>query len=135
MSKAMSLKAKIRNIAKQKNIPAQVILYRDVYITYACQNCKENNTVTPILQTPKEPALIPGSFASAEAVAHFAVQKFVMGSPLYRQEQEWNRQGFRISRQTMSNWMLRSTEDWLMPVYDELHKQLLHHDLLHADET
>jgi Transposase and inactivated derivatives len=116
-------------------IPAQVILYRDVYITYACQNCKENNTVTPILQTPKEPALIPGSFASAEAVAHFAVQKFVMGSPLYRQEQEWNRQGFRISRQTMSNWMLRSTEDWLTPVYDELHKQLLRHDLLHADET
>ncbi len=26
MSNAMSLKAKIRNIAKQKNIPAQVIL-------------------------------------------------------------------------------------------------------------
>lgn len=26
MSKAMSLKAKVRNIAKQKNIPAQVIL-------------------------------------------------------------------------------------------------------------
>lgn len=26
MSKAMSLKAKIRNIAKKKNIPAQVIL-------------------------------------------------------------------------------------------------------------
>ncbi len=26
MNKAMSLKAKIRNIAKQKNIPAQVIL-------------------------------------------------------------------------------------------------------------
>ena len=26
MSQAMSLKAKIRNIAKQKNIPAQVIL-------------------------------------------------------------------------------------------------------------
>ena len=83
----------------------------------------------------KEPALIPGSFASAEAVAHFAVQKFVMGSPLYRQEQEWNRQGFQISRQAMSNWMLRSAEDWLTPVYDELHKRLLQHDLLHADET
>lgn len=35
----------------------------------------------------------------------------------------------------MSNWMLRSVEDWLTPVYDELHKQLLQHDLLHADET
>ncbi len=116
-------------------IPAQIILYRDIYVTYACANCKENNISTPILQTPKEPALIPGSFASAEAVAHFAVQKFVMGSPLYRQEQEWNRQGFMISRQTMSNWLIRCSDDWMAPVYHELHKQLLAHDLLHADET
>ena len=116
-------------------IPARVILHRDVYVTYACRNCKENGISTPILQTPKEPALIPGSYASAEAVAHFAVQKFVMGSPLYRQEQEWNRQGFMISRQTMSNWLVRSADDWLTPIYDELHKLLLQRDLLHADET
>ena len=116
-------------------IPAQIILHRDIYVTYACQNCKENNISTPILQTPKEPALIPGSYASAEAVAHFGVQKLSMGSPLYRQEQEWNRQGFMISRQTMSNWLIRCSDDWMTPVYDELHKQLLEHDLLHADET
>ena len=30
--------------------------------------------------------MIPGSYASAEAIAHIAVQKYVMGSPLYRQE-------------------------------------------------
>jgi transposase len=116
-------------------IPAKVILHRDVYETYVCENCKNNDVTTPVLQTPKEPVLIPGSFASAEAVAHFMVQKFVMGSPLYRQEQEWNRQGFMISRQTMSNWMLRSSDDWLSPIYDELHKLLIQHDLLHADET
>ena len=116
-------------------IPARVILHRDVYVTYACPNCKENSISTPIHQTPKEPTLIPGSYASAEAVAYFAVQKFVMGSPLYRQEQEWNRQGVMLSRQTMSNWLLRSSDDWLAPVYDELHQQLLQRDLLHADET
>lgn len=116
-------------------IPAQIILHRDIYVTYACQNCKENNISTPILQTPKEPALIPGSYASAEAVAYFGVQKLSMGSPLYRQEQEWNRQGFMISRQTMSNWLIRCSDDWMTPVYDELHKQLLERDLLHADET
>ena len=116
-------------------IPAKVILHRDIYETYACENCKRNDVTTPVLQTPKEPALIPGSFASAEAVAHFMVQKFVMGSPLYRQEQEWNRQGFMISRQAMSNWMLRSSDDWLSPVYDELHKMQIQYDLLHADET
>ena len=116
-------------------IPARIILHRDVYVTYACLNCKENGISTPIVQTPKEPALIPGSYASAEAVAHFAVQKFVMGSPLYRQEQEWNRQGFMISRQTMSNWLIRCSEDWLAPVYGALHRLLVQHDLLHADET
>ncbi|MEI3306356.1 IS66 family transposase [Dysosmobacter welbionis] len=31
------------------------------------------------------------------------VQKFVMYAPLYRQEQEWNRAGVQLSRQTMSN--------------------------------
>lgn len=116
-------------------IPAKIILHRDVYVTYACLNCKENSISTPIVQTPKEPALIPGSYASAEAVAHFTVQKFVMGSPLYRQEQEWNRQGFMISRQTMSNWLIRCSDDWLVPVYDALHRRLVQHDLLHADET
>ena len=120
---------------KIRIIPAKIILHRDVYVTYACQNCKENSISTPILQTPKEPALIPGSYASAEAVAHFAVQKFVMGSPLYRQEQEWNRQGVMLSRQTMSNWLIRSSDDWLKPVYDELHRLLLQRDLIHADET
>ena len=69
-------------------IPAKVILHRDIYETYACESCKKNDITTPVLQTPKEPALIPGYFASAEAVAHFMVQKFAMGSSLYRQEQE-----------------------------------------------
>ena len=58
-----------------------------------------------------------------------------MGSPLYRQEQEFNRQGFMISRQTMSNQMIRCAEDWMLPVYEELHKKLLELTLLHADET
>ena len=117
-------------------IPAKIILHRDIYETYACENCKKNNNeTTPVLKTPKEPALIPGSYASAEAVAYYAVQKFVMGSPLYRQEQEFNRQGFMISRQTMSNQMIRCAEDWMLPVYEELHKKLLELTLLHADET
>ena len=31
------------------------------------------------------------------------VQKFVRYAPLYRQEQEWNRAGVQLSRQTTSN--------------------------------
>ena len=68
------------------------------------------------------PSVIPGSFASPEAIAHIMVQKFVMASPLYRQEQELNRSGIQLSRQTMSNWILRASDDWLMPVYEEMHR-------------
>ena len=116
--------------------PAEAYIRQDVYYTYACQNCKENAESTPVIQPPKEPALIPGSYASPEAVAHIAIQKFKMGSPLYRQEQEWNATGIMISRQTMSNWLVRCSKDCCRPIYDELRRQMIkQHDLLHADET
>ena len=35
----------------------------------------------------------------------------------------------------MSNWFLRASEDCLTPVYEELHRELLKHDVFHADET
>ena len=116
-------------------IPAQVKIREDWYYTYACKRCKEENIETPVVKTEKDAPVISGSYASAEAIAHIMVQKFVMGSPLYRQEQEWNRQGVKLSRQTMSNWILRAAEDWLKPVYEELHRKLVQGDVLHADET
>lgn len=116
-------------------IPTQVVLHEDWYYTYVCETCKMEGTNVSVLKTPKEKPVITGSFASAKAVAHIMTQKFVMGSPLYRQEQELNRQGVMLSRQTMSNWLIKSTEEWLLPVYTELKKELVSHDLLHADET
>ena len=116
-------------------IPAQVMIRENIYFTYACPKYKEEGTETPIRKAERLPALIPGSYASAEAVAHIMVQKFVMYAPLYRQEQEWNRAGVQLSRQTMSNWVLRVAEDWLKPVYEELHRRLLQRQVLHADET
>lgn len=116
-------------------VPAKAILRKDVYYTYACKKCEKNDISTPIIKTPKEKVIITGSFASPEAVAYIMTQKFVMGSPIYRQEQELNRMGIQLSRQTMSNWILRCANDWLKPIYDELHQQLLQRKVLHADET
>lgn len=67
----------------------------------------------------------PRQLCLSEAIAHIMVQKFVMASPLYRQEQELNRSGIQLSRQTMSNWILRASDDWLMPVYEEMHRRLV----------
>ena len=115
--------------------PAQFWIREDVYYTYACKNCEQETGEANIAKAAKEPALLPGSFASAEAVAYLATQKFVMYSPLYRLEQEFNRQGLKLSRQTMSNWLLNTSEKWLRPVYDVLRVQLCRELVLHADET
>ena len=116
-------------------IPAEIVIREDIYYTYACQSCNKAEIETPVVKAPHEKSIIPGSFATPEAIAHIMTQKFVMGCPLYRQEQELNRRGIKLSRQTMSNWILRATEDYLTPVYEQLHQELLKQDVLHADET
>ena len=115
-------------------IPAKAVIHRDVYVNYACQNCKVNDIEVPIAETPKKPSLIPGGFASPKAVAHIMTQKFVMYVPLYRQEQDWRRQALFLSRQTMSEWVLAGA-DILKPLYEQLHRLLLTAGILHADET
>ena len=115
--------------------PPKFTVVEDVYYTYACKVCEKETDETVIVKTPKEPTVLPGSFASPEAIAHIMVQKYVMYSPLYRMEKEFERQGLKLSRQAMSRWLLRASELWLQPIYEELHKQLLKRQVLHADET
>jgi transposase len=118
-----------------KIIPAQAVIVEHVRKVYACRDCEKDACGVPIVKAPIDNPVIKGSFASPEAIAHIMCQKFVMGAPLYRQEQEWNRHGIMLSRQTMSNWLIKATEDWLEPIYDALHEILCTHKYLHADET
>ena len=125
-------------VNKLKIIPAQAIVEQHVYYTYACKSCAEtadDGCETPVVRAPHEKSIIPGSFATAEAIAHIMTQKFVMGAPIYRQEQELNRQGVPLSRQTMSNWVLKASETYLTPVYEQLCRELVKRDVLHCDET
>jgi transposase len=80
-------------------------------------------------------AVIAGSFASAEAIAHLAAQKFVMDLPLYRQEKELAAKGITLSRKTMSNWLMKASEQYLFPLYERLKVDLLQNEIPHADET
>ena len=118
-----------------KLVPAKAVVVEDWYYTYACRSCERENTETPVVKVSREPNFIPGSFAIPEVVAHLTVQKFVMDSPLYRQEWELKRRGIPLSRQTMSNWLLWAVEHLLVPVYDLLHQELLKREAFHADET
>ena len=118
-----------------KIIPARFVVEEQHMHKYACKHCQEHETATPIKVAAAEPAVIKGSIATPEAIAHIMTQKYVMYSPLYRQEQEYLRAGVPLSRQTMSNWLLKTATLWFKPVYDRMKAELLKQDILHADET
>ena len=116
-------------------IPAKVELRKYVTTTYACKRCEKDNIHVPMKKSAAPPAVIAGSNASAEAIAYIAAQKYTMGVPLYRQEQDWARQGVLLPRQTMANCLIRCSNDWLLPIWVELKQRMLCDDVLHADET
>jgi len=50
-------------------VPAHAEIREDWYYKAACTECKENNISTPITEAARISSMIPGGFASAEAVA------------------------------------------------------------------
>jgi hypothetical protein len=61
--------------------------------------------------------------------------KFPCALPFYRQQQELERLGIYLSRQTMSNWSIYAATHWLMLIYTMQHSFLLKEQILHGDET
>lgn len=118
-----------------KIIPAQAVIVQHIRYTYSCRNCEKTGTEVPVIKAPVKNAVIKGGFASPEAVAYIMTQKYLMDIPLYRQENDFKRRDIQLSRQTMANWIMKSSEIWLKPVYDVLHEKLISCTTAHADET
>jgi transposase len=120
---------------EMKLIPAKVVVVEHAAHAYACKNCEKNGVATPFAKAKAPAALIPGSLASPSLVACIAAQKYSNGMPLYRIEKGFSHDGVQISRQTMSNWVIKCSELYLEPIYDLLKIGLLKENVLHADET
>jgi transposase len=116
-------------------VPPQIKVMRHVRQVYACRHCERNELQTPIVTAPMPRPVYPGSLASPSILAHVMCQKYVESLPLYRQEQQFARLGYTLSRQTMANWMIYGAETWLAPMCDAMKTLLLRQDVLHADET
>lgn len=105
-----------------------------VATSYRCPNAdKEADTL--IVKDKYTEALILGSYASASLVTQVIYDKYVMASPLYRQEQNFLQLGAKIGRGTMAHWIITCSKNYLFPIYDYLHRQLLTRRYLMADET
>ena len=120
----------VYNVAVQQK---QYTIERHHYPVTGCGNCEadegEGNSTTH-WEHKKTDTLI----ASASMVADCAVRKYADGLPLYRQESIFRREGFNVSRQTISNWLM-SYIALLEPLRNRFQKYLFKSALINQDET
>lgn len=95
---------------------------------YRCR-CNESIVTAP---APKK--LIPSGRYSTEFAVEVAVAKYADHLPLERQARMMQRQGLRITSQTLWD-QLYALYAVLRPVYDALPHKVLSADVVHADET
>ncbi|MCZ0704622.1 transposase [Natronobacillus azotifigens] len=115
-------------------IPATLKRMRYYRHAYECPTCKEDGEDV-IVKAPTPKPVIQKSLASPSSVAWLLHQKYEQFMPFHRQEKEWQRYGIDLSRTTMANWAVNVSQNWLTPLYEALHKELLKENILFADET
>ena len=116
-------------------IPAQIRVTEHIRHLYVCRSCDREGTTGTIIPAPMPKAPFVNSLASPSLLSYIMTRKYVEAIPLYRQEQQFARSGLALSRQTLSNWMVRASESHLKRLYDLMHEELVEREILHADET
>ena len=96
---------------------------------YACRACED-----VVVQAPAPARLIEGGLPTEATVAHVLVAKYADHLPLYRQAQIYERQGVRLDRSTLADWVGRAAFH-LRPVHERILAHLRLSTKLFADET
>jgi transposase len=128
-------KKKVRS--EMEYIPAKLVMKDYVQYIYKCTECgKDDERPYDVISSAPVPApVLTHSIASPSGIAWTMYQKYMMSVPLYRQEKDFRRMGVALKRDTMANWVIRSADYWLKPLYDRMHKHLLKCGIIMSDET
>jgi transposase len=110
-------------------IPAQVQVIQTVRKQYACKGCEDT-----IKTAPRPNVLLPKAIASANTMAYVITCKYADGIPLYRQSGILERYNIDLSRQTLSESILKVATQ-ITPLIEHLRRHLLRYPLLYMDET
>lgn len=114
--------------------PATMKLVHIYEENWECRACRKEGREY-LKQAKADTPILQHSMASPSSVAWTMYQKYVNHVPLYRQEKDWQNLGMEIKRSTLSNWIVKTSEEWLHKMVTRLHGELLKDNYLHADET
>jgi transposase len=101
---------------------------------YACVGCDAEGENPRIESAVKPAAAIDKGLPGPGLLSYITVCKFDMYLPLYRLENHFERQGFRISRSTQSIWC-GDVADLVEPVYRRMIERVLQSHLIATDDT
>lgn len=117
-------------------IPAIMKKIQHMEHAYECKDCKGDSLQKAQIKRGKAPQTpIQRSIASPSVLAKVIYDKFMQYLPLYRQVKEWERYGLNTNDKNLSNWVIRASHDWLLPVFDHMKHMMMCKSILHVDET
>ena len=102
--------------------------------TYICAECKDTEE-PQFIKDNGTAALISGSYVSESLLSHIIYQKYGLYLPLYRQEQDFLQLKAPINRTSMAHWIITVSLQYMKPLYDYFHRELLKRRFLMMDET
>ena len=118
-------------IYKRLSIIPQTLLVDEHHVhVYAAKN----NDGT-IVKADRPADVFRSSIATPSLLATVITGKYQNRLPLERQSRCFQESGVKLEPNTLANWMIRAAELHFSILYDELHKCLLDHRLVHADES
>lgn len=115
-------------------VPATVEVIKHVRNIYKCLDCSGDEH-TSIIKATMEKPLIPHSPVTASSMTMTILNKYQFAMPFNRQEKLWQMMGIPVSKANMSNWILYAYRDYLKPLVELMHQELLQESIIHADET
>lgn len=110
--------------------PAKLVVIEHARAKYRCEKAGE----ATVRVASAEPSPLPKSNASAGLLAQVLVAKYADGLPLNRQERIFRRHGCELSRATLCDWVLGSTE-LLGMLMAPLKAHVLGAPVIFADDT
>jgi transposase len=115
-------------------LPRQYYVVKTKRAKYAPIRRSNADQPLTVVVAPRPASILPKAIGHSSLIADVVTGKFVDGLPLYRQEKIFAREGFELSRQTMSGWMVQLREP-LQPLMAALKQHLYRGPVLQIDET
>ncbi len=124
--------------------PAKYYIKRHMQESYICGCCGKDTAkdaeqpdiaAQTIVRAPAPKPVLPNSMVSASLLSYVLYAKYALALPLYRLEQDFKNNGFSMPRVTLANWVIRSAEMYLEPIWEALRAATLEESVIQADET